>query len=50
VHKGFVTISGTIFEKKQRRALQVLVENVHGVKGVRDHLSEYIGETARETA
>lgn len=39
VRNGFVDVNGTIFEEGQRRALQVLVENVHGVKGVHDHLT-----------
>ena len=39
VRNGFVDVNGTIFDEAQRRALQVLVENVHGVKGVHDHLT-----------
>jgi len=39
VRNGFVDVNGTIFDEGQRRALQVLVENVHGVKGVHDHLT-----------
>ncbi|HXX83165.1 MAG TPA: CBS domain-containing protein [Casimicrobiaceae bacterium] len=39
VRNGFVDVNGTIFDEGQRRALHVLVENVHGVKGVHDHLT-----------
>lgn len=39
VRSGVVEIKGTIFDEEQRRALRVLVGNVEGVKGVRDHLT-----------
>ena len=45
VRKGFVDLSGTIFDERQRRALHVLVENVQGVKGIHDHLGEFMDET-----
>ncbi|HEX8011056.1 MAG TPA: CBS domain-containing protein [Casimicrobiaceae bacterium] len=48
VRKGFVELSGTIFDERQRRALHVLVENVPGVKGIHDHLGEFIGDTIGE--
>jgi CBS-domain-containing membrane protein len=38
VKDGFVDIYGTITDEGERIALQVLAENVPGVKGVRDHL------------
>jgi CBS domain-containing protein len=44
VRKGFVDLNGTIFDARQRRALHVLVENVQGVKGIHDHLGEFMGE------
>jgi CBS domain-containing protein len=43
VRNGVVTIKGTIFDERQRRAIQVLAENIDGVKGVHDHLGEYLG-------
>jgi CBS domain-containing protein len=49
VKNGLVTLSGTIFDERQRRALQVLAENVHGVRGVRDQLSACVGEGLDET-
>ena len=45
VRKGFVDLSGTIFDPAQRQALRVLVENVPGVKGFHDHLGEFIEQT-----
>lgn len=39
VRSGVVEVKGTIFDEQQRRALRVLVGNVEGVKGVRDHLT-----------
>ena len=50
VRKGFVDLNGTIFDEAQRRALRVLVENVQGVKGIHDHLGEFIGGAAGEAA
>ena len=38
VKDGFVDIYGTITDERERTALHVLAENVHGVKSVRDHL------------
>lgn len=38
VKDGFVDIYGTITDERERIALQVLAENVPGVKGVRDHV------------
>lgn len=38
VHDGTVDLWGTIFYEREREALRVLVENIPGVKGVRDHL------------
>jgi hypothetical protein len=35
---GSVELSGTILDDRQREALKVLVENVPGVKTVRDHM------------
>jgi CBS domain-containing protein len=45
VRKGFVDLNGTIFDEQQRRALHVLVENVQGVKGLHDHLGEFVAGT-----
>jgi len=42
VRNGLVTLEGTIFDDRQRRALQVLVENVDGVKGLHDHLGMFM--------
>jgi len=50
VGKGFVYLSGTIFDARQRRALRVLVENVPGVKGLHDHLGEFIEDTVSTSA
>jgi len=36
VRDGVVELDGTIFDERQRRALAVLVENVDGVKRIRD--------------
>jgi CBS domain-containing protein len=36
VRDGVVEVDGTIFDERQRRALTVLVQNVDGVKRVRD--------------
>lgn len=38
VRNGVVTLSGFVLEERQRAALKVLVENVPGVKAVRDEL------------
>lgn len=46
VRNGFVNISGVIFDQGQRRALHVLVENVEGVKGIRDHTGEFVAGSA----
>ena len=46
VRKGFVDLSGTIFDPAQRQALRVLVENVPGVKGLHDHLGEFVEQTS----
>jgi CBS domain-containing protein len=45
VRKGFVELSGTIFDPGQRQALHVLVENVPGVKGLHDHLAEFMEQS-----
>lgn len=50
VHNGTVELKGTIFDERQRRALHVLVENVDGVKGTRDHLKLIEPETAPATS
>lgn len=39
VRNGFVELSGTIFDERQRRALRVLVERFEGVKRVHDDLT-----------
>jgi CBS domain-containing protein len=39
VRNGVVELKGTIFDERQRRALSVLVGNVDGVRGTRDHLA-----------
>ena len=49
VRKGFVDLSGTIFDPAQRQALRVLVENVPGVKGFHDHLGEFLEQTVAES-
>ena len=38
VESGIVDLKGAIFDERQRQALKVVVENVPGVKAVRDHL------------
>jgi CBS domain-containing protein len=38
VKDGIVELYGTITDERERIALQVLAENIPGVKGVRDHL------------
>lgn len=38
VKNGEVELKGAIFDERQRQALKVAVENVPGVKAVRDHL------------
>ncbi len=38
VQNGIVELKGAIFDERQRQALKVAVENVSGVKAVRDHL------------
>jgi CBS-domain-containing membrane protein len=38
VREGMVDLYGSIFDEREREALRVLVENISGVKGVRDHL------------
>jgi osmotically-inducible protein OsmY len=47
VRHGFVDLNGTIFDARERQALHVLVENVHGVKGIRDHLGEFVSAAAQ---
>jgi len=49
VRNGIVELKGTIFDERQRRALSVLLENVDGVRGVRDHLKLPAAESAPET-
>ncbi len=44
VRKGFVDLTGTIFDAREGQALRVLVENVPGVKGIHDHLAELVQE------
>jgi predicted transcriptional regulator len=39
VRNGVVELKGTIFDERQRRALSVLVGNVDGVRGTRDHVA-----------
>jgi len=39
VHDGVVTLSGTIFDEREREALRVIVENTSGVRGYRDDLT-----------
>ena len=39
VRDGVVTLTGYVLDERQRGALKVLVENVPGVKAVRDHLA-----------
>jgi CBS domain-containing protein len=38
VRNGIVELWGALFDERKRRALVLAAENVHGVKGVRDHL------------
>jgi hypothetical protein len=38
VTDGIVELDGAITNEKEREALRVAAENVHGVKGVRDRL------------
>lgn len=38
VHKGVVHLYGLVFDERVRQATNVLVENISGVKKVRDHL------------
>src|SRR5262249_51876745 len=38
VNNGVVDLSGNISDERQRAALQVLVENIPGVREMRDHL------------
>jgi CBS domain-containing protein len=38
VKDGIVALSGTIFDERERQGLKVIIENVPGVRGVRDHL------------
>jgi osmotically-inducible protein OsmY len=38
VRDGVVTLTGYVLDERQRAALKVLVENVPGVKQVRDHM------------
>lgn len=42
VRNGFVDLVGTIFNEQQRRALHMLVKNVQGVKGIHDHLGDFV--------
>jgi CBS domain-containing protein len=39
VHDGNVDLWGTLLDERERAALRVIVENVHGVKAIRDHLA-----------
>ena len=39
VHRGVVDLHGVILDERERQALCVVVENVAGVKAVRDHLT-----------
>lgn len=39
VHDGVVTLSGAIFDDRQRQALRVAAENISGVKKVEDQLT-----------
>ena len=56
VRNGVVTLKGTIFDERQRRALLVLAANVEGVKRVDDQLtwiepmSGFVVESPQETA
>lgn len=36
VHDGIVTVSGLVSAPEQKRALRVLIDNIHGVKALRD--------------
>ena len=49
VRAGYVDLNGTIFDERQRRALHVLVENVQGVKGIHDHLGEFLANPDRDS-
>jgi CBS domain-containing protein len=46
VRNGFADLNGTIFDPRERRALHALVENVQGVKGIHDHLADFIDGSA----
>lgn len=39
VREGVVTLQGIIYDERQRRALHVLVQNIDGVKEIRDELT-----------
>jgi osmotically-inducible protein OsmY len=39
VHDGNVDLWGTLLDERERAALRVIVDNVHGVKAIRDHLA-----------
>ena len=39
MHDGVVTLSGAIFDDRQRQALRVAAENISGVKQVEDQLT-----------
>lgn len=39
VRNGIVDMWGTIFDERERQALRVIVENVPGVKTIRDHVA-----------
>ena len=38
VRDGTVELYGSIFDEREREALHVLIENIPGVKGIRDEL------------
>ena len=38
VENGVATLHGTVTDERERTALRVAAENVHGIKGVRDHV------------
>ena len=38
VRNGVVDLFGAVLDEDQRNAVHVLVENIDGVKGVKDHL------------
>lgn len=50
VHDGTVTLTGTIFDDRERGALRVAAENINGVKDVIDEMvwidpgSGYVGD------